>query len=66
MAEPEVRGADEVWVSSSSKEVLPIVSLDGAPVGDGRPGPLFGRMYQLYQEFKQQVMRAGKREAVSA
>jgi D-alanine transaminase len=66
VAEPEVRGADEVWVSSSSKEVLPIVSLDGAPVGDGRPGPLFGRMYQLYQEFKQQVMRAGKREAVSA
>jgi D-alanine transaminase len=66
VAEPEVRGADEVWVSSSSKEVLPIVSLDGAPVGDGRPGPLFERMYQLYQEFKQQVMRAGKREAVSA
>jgi D-alanine transaminase len=66
VGEPEVRGADEVWVSSSSKEVLPIVSLDGAPVGDGRPGPLFGRMYQLYQEFKQQVMRAGKREAVSA
>jgi D-alanine transaminase len=66
VAEREVRGADEVWVSSSSKEVLPIVSLDGAPVGDGRPGPLFGRMYQLYQEFKQQVMRAGKREAVSA
>jgi D-alanine transaminase len=66
VAEPEVRGADEVWVSSSSKEVLPIVSLDGAQVGDGRPGPLFARMYQLYQEFKQQVMRAGKREAVSA
>jgi D-alanine transaminase len=66
VAEPEVRGADELWVSSSSKEVLPIVSLDGAPVGDARPGPLFGRMYQLYQEFKQQVMRAGKREAVSA
>jgi D-alanine transaminase len=66
VAEPEVRGADELWISSSSKEVLPIVSLDGAPVGDGRPGPLFGRMYQLYQEFKQQVMRAGKREAVSA
>jgi len=64
--EPEVRGADEIWVTSSSKEVLAIVALDGAKVGEGRPGPVFARMYQLYQEFKQKVMRAGKREAVSA
>jgi len=66
VTEAEVRRADEIWVTSSSKEVLPIVSLDAVPVGDGRPGPLFGRMYQLYQDFKQKVMRAGKREAVSA
>ena len=64
--EREVRAADEIWVTSSSKEVFAIVSLDGAKIGDGRPGPLFRRMYQLYQEFKQKVMRAGKREAVSA
>jgi D-alanine transaminase len=61
----EVRAADEVWVTSSSKEVLAIVELDGRPVGDGRPGPVFRRMFQLYQEFKQKVMRAGKREAIS-
>ena len=60
-----MRGADEIWVTSSSKEVLAIVELDGKRVGDGRPGPVFRRMYQLYQEFKQKVMRAGKREAVS-
>ena len=66
VAEAEVRGADELWVTSSSKEVLPIIRLDAAPIGDGRPGPVFGRMYQLYQEFKQKVMRAGKREALSA
>ena len=64
--EAEVRAADEIWVTSSSKEVLAIVELDGKRVGDGRPGPQFRRMYQLYQEFKQKVMRAGKREAVSA
>jgi D-alanine transaminase len=64
--ENEVRAADELWLTSSSKEVLAVVSLDGASVGDGRPGPVFARMYQLYQEFKQKVMRAGKREAVSA
>ncbi|HEX6692123.1 MAG TPA: D-amino acid aminotransferase [Burkholderiales bacterium] len=66
VGEAEVRGADELWVSSSSKEVFPIVSLDGRAVGDGKPGPVFRRMYQLYQDFKQKVMRAGKREAISA
>lgn len=64
--EAEVRSADELWVTSSSKEVFPIVELDGAPIGSGRPGPVFQRMYALYQDFKQKVMRAGKREAVSA
>jgi D-alanine transaminase len=66
VTEAEVRAADEIWVSSSSKEVLAIVELDGRRVGDGRPGPVFRRMYQLYQEFKQRVMRAGKRDTVSA
>src|SRR5262245_61855946 len=66
VTEAEVRGADEVWVTSSSKEVFPIVTLDGKKIGDGKPGPAFRRMFQLYQEFKQKVMRAGKREAVSA
>ena len=64
--EAEVRSADEIWVTSSSKEVLAIVSLDGRKVGDGKPGPQFRRMYELYQEFKRSVMRAGKREALSA
>jgi D-alanine transaminase len=64
--EAEVRSADEIWVTSSSKEVLAIVSLDARKVGDGRPGPVFRRMYELYQEFKRKVMRTGKREAISA
>jgi D-alanine transaminase len=66
VAESEVRAADEIWVSSSSKEVLAVTTLDGAKVGDGRPGPVFARVYQLYQDFKHKVMRAGKREPVSA
>jgi len=65
VAEAEVRAADEVWVSSSSKEVLAIVTLDGKAIGEGRPGPMFRRMYQLYQDFKRDVMRAGK-EKVAA
>lgn len=66
VGEAAVRGSDELWVTSSSKEVLAIVELDGTRIGDGRPGPVFRRMYQLYQDFKQKVMRAGKREALSA
>ena len=65
ISEAEVRAADEVWITSSSKEVLAITELDGKPVGDGKPGPAFRRMHQLYQEFKQRVMRAGP-QAVAA
>ena len=66
VGEAAVRGSDELWVTSSSKEVLAIVELDGTRIGDGRPGPVFRRMYQLSQDFKDKVMRAGKREALSA
>jgi D-alanine transaminase len=65
LTEAETRAADEIWVTSSSKEVLAIVQLDGEPVGDGRPGPVFRRMYQLYQEFKRTVMRAGRERAAA-
>ena len=60
VTEAEVRAADELWITSSSKEVLAIVTLDGRPVGDGRPGAVFKRMYQGYQDFKQTVMRQRK------
>ncbi len=66
VGEAEVRAADELWVTSSTKEVFPIVELDGRPIGPGKPGPLFQRMYSLYQDFKRKVMRAGKRESISA
>ena len=63
VGESEVRAADEVWLTSSSKEILAVVTLDGKPVGEGRPGPLFRKAYAGYQEFKARVMR---KEAVSA
>ncbi len=55
--ETEVRQADELWLTSSTREVLPITRLDGRPVGEGRPGPLFRRMDALYQQHKATVMR---------
>lgn len=53
IAENEVRSADELWLTSSSREVQAIVKLDGLPVGNGAPGPIYRRMYALYQEFKE-------------
>lgn len=59
ITENELRTADEVWMTSSTKEVLAITTLDGAPVGNGRPGPFGEQMWQWYQDFKNSVMRKG-------
>jgi D-alanine transaminase len=56
IAEDEVRNADELWLTSSSREVQAIVELDGLPVGTGTPGPLYRRMYGLYQNFKKSLI----------
>ena len=57
VTEADVRSAEEIWLTSSTKEVLAVTTLDGKPVGDGLPGPLFRRMHALYQQFKQEHMR---------
>lgn len=46
----EVLSADELLLSSATKEVLPITRLDGQPVGSGRPGPIYQRLYAGYQQ----------------
>ncbi len=52
----EVNTADELWILSSTKEVVPITMLDENPVGHGaqagKPGPLFWKMYELFQTYK--------------
>jgi D-alanine transaminase len=49
----EVLAADELLLSSATKEVLPITSLDGKPVGSGIPGPMYHALYSAYQQAKQ-------------
>jgi D-alanine transaminase len=58
VAESELRSAEEIWVTSSSREVLAITTLDGKPVGGGKPGPVGERVHALYQQYKAKVMRA--------
>lgn len=48
----EALAADEMWLSSSTKEVLAVTTLDGHPFGGGRPGPVFRKMYALFQASK--------------
>jgi D-alanine transaminase len=57
IADAELRVADELWMTSSTKEVLPITTLDGLPVGDGKPGPAARQMYAWYCAFRDEVMR---------
>ena len=52
VAEAELRRAEEVMLTSSTREIVPITCLDGQPVGNGRPGPVTMRLLELYQEYK--------------
>ena len=52
ITEAEVRSADELMLTSSTKEVLAITQLDGKPVGNGKPGPIFRQLHGLYQDYK--------------
>jgi D-alanine transaminase len=52
ISEKELRSADELWLSSSGREILPITLLDGAPVGSGRPGPVYRKMQSWFQAAK--------------
>ncbi len=54
----EALGADEMWLSSSTKEVLAVTTLDGQPFAGGRPGPVYRRMYELFQASKPKPRRA--------
>ena len=51
----EVLAADELLLSSATKEILPITRLDGQPVGSGRPGPVYARLHAGYQQAKKEL-----------
>jgi D-alanine transaminase len=48
----ELGTADEIWITSSTREIYPVTRLDGRPVGTGRPGPVWARAFDLYQALK--------------
>ena len=48
----ELKQADEVWITSSTKECAPVTKIDGEPVGNGKPGAIWEKIYNLFQERK--------------
>jgi len=47
--------ASEIWITSSTREIIPVVELDSEPIGDGIPGPVFHKMNQLFQDYKKSI-----------
>jgi D-alanine transaminase len=52
----ELLQADEAWLSSSTRELLPITQIDGQAIGSGAPGPVWQRLNQLYQAYKRALI----------
>ena len=56
ISEADVLAADEVMLSSATKEILPVTRIDGELVGHGalrgKPGPVYARLYEAYQQAK--------------
>lgn len=53
--------ADEIWLTSSTREIVPVIALNGQPIANGRPGPIWQRVSRHYQAYKQ-AFRQGQEE----
>ena len=57
VSESALRGADEIWLAFSTRGVLPVTKLDGAPVGSGVPGPLFKRIHLAFTNYIRELAK---------
>ena len=58
VSESQLRAADEIWLTSSTREILPVTRLDHQALGDGRPGPLWALLHARYQQYKRDLAHA--------
>jgi D-alanine transaminase len=47
--------ASEIWLASSTREIVPVIELDGREISDRKPGPLWHTMNQLFQAYKKSL-----------
>jgi D-alanine transaminase len=57
VSESALRGADEIWLAFSTRGVLPVTKLDGAPVGSGVPGPVFKRIHLAFTNYIRELAK---------
>lgn len=57
ISEKEFLAADEIWLSSSTKEILPVTKINDQQVGDGKPGAIWQDMFQKYQNYKETLRK---------
>ena len=57
IAAAELHTASEIWLTSSTREISPVVRLDDEVVGEGRPGPVWKHMTALFQAYKSSIRR---------
>lgn len=55
ITQDELATADEIWLTSSTREIAPVIKLDGAVVGGGQAGDFWRKMATIYQEYKQRL-----------
>jgi D-alanine transaminase len=55
----ELKSASEVWLTSSTREIMPVIELDGVAVGSGRPGPVWAQVQDLYRAYKETLRQPG-------
>jgi D-alanine transaminase len=55
ISESELRAADEIWLAFATRGVLPVSTLDNAPVGSGRPGPLFKLVSAAFADYTREL-----------
>jgi len=55
VSESELRGASEILLGAATREVQPVTTLDGKPVGNGKPGPVWRKLYDAFQAYKREL-----------
>jgi D-alanine transaminase len=55
ISKDEMRNASEIWITSSTREIIPIVEWDGLKVGEGKPGPVWKTYFKLFQAYKDSI-----------
>ena len=58
VGEAQLRAADEIWLAFATRGVLPVTALDGAPVGTGKPGPIFKKMHTAFTDYIREISTA--------